>query len=65
MSDISKCGGTGCKIKDRCYRYTAPSNPHWQAWAPFYNDLKEHGTFCDSFVQNELARAAIAKAEGA
>lgn len=32
MADITKCDGTGCPLKDRCYRYTAPSNEYRQAW---------------------------------
>jgi len=24
MADITMCSGKGCKIKDMCYRYTAP-----------------------------------------
>lgn len=31
MSDITKCGGQGCPIRDRCERYTVPSGP-WQSW---------------------------------
>lgn len=23
MVDITKCGGEGCPLKDKCYRYTA------------------------------------------
>lgn len=32
MADISKCNGDGCPKKDNCYRYTAPSSEHWQAY---------------------------------
>jgi hypothetical protein len=32
MADISKCKGTGCPIKETCYRYLAPSNDFWQAY---------------------------------
>lgn len=59
MSDISKCGGTGCKIKRECYRYTAPVNPYWQAWADFKKDLKEQGTFCESYMPIANADEAI------
>jgi hypothetical protein len=25
MTDITKCSGTGCSVKDNCYRYKAKS----------------------------------------
>lgn len=34
MSDIQKCEGTDCPWKENCYRFTAVSNPHWQAYGP-------------------------------
>jgi hypothetical protein len=50
MADISKCDGGECPLKEKCYRFTAPSNEHWQAFFTFvpYNDeLKE----CDMFYE--------------
>ena len=33
MADITKCKGTGCPIKARCYRfYCAESSSNWQSW---------------------------------
>lgn len=32
MSDITKCYGKGCPIKDTCYRYLAVGNPFRQAY---------------------------------
>lgn len=26
MADISKCTGYNCPVKEKCYRYTAPSD---------------------------------------
>jgi hypothetical protein len=31
MSDITKCSGAGCDLKDTCYRYTAPASM-WQSF---------------------------------
>ena len=31
MTDITKCEGGHCKLKDHCYRYTAPMNDNWQS----------------------------------
>lgn len=36
MPDISMCKGTGCKIKDTCYRYRAIPNRYAQAWVAYY-----------------------------
>ena len=31
-SDITKCDGEGCPVKEHCYRFTAASNEHRQAF---------------------------------
>jgi hypothetical protein len=35
MPDITMCRNQFCTIKDRCYRWTAEPNPHWQSYAWF------------------------------
>jgi hypothetical protein len=32
MADIAKCEGTGCPLKDTCYRYRALAGDYWQSW---------------------------------
>ena len=32
MSDISKCTGKDCKVKESCYRFTAPPSEYWQSY---------------------------------
>jgi len=32
MADIAKCTGKDCKVKESCYRFTAPSSEYWQSW---------------------------------
>lgn len=32
MTDITKCTGMGCPIRDTCYRYTAQVSSKRQAW---------------------------------
>lgn len=39
MTDITKCANKNCKIKEQCWRYTAPDG-HWQSYADF-NSSKE------------------------
>lgn len=43
MSDITKCTGEGCELKDNCYRYTAPSSELWQSWSNFFDYIDEQG----------------------
>jgi len=32
MSDITKCSGNGCPIKEKCYRFTAKTFPKYQSF---------------------------------
>ena len=32
MSDITKCKGTDCPVKEHCYRYTAKANEFRQSY---------------------------------
>lgn len=34
MTDISKCCGNHCKIKDSCYRYTCPASKFQSYFSP-------------------------------
>ena len=34
MADITKCANKKCKIKNKCYRYTAIDG-YWQSYAEF------------------------------
>lgn len=31
MSDITKCTGIDCPLREKCYRYTAPEG-NWQSY---------------------------------
>lgn len=31
MTDITKCNGAGCSLKNDCYRFTAPSHEYRQS----------------------------------
>jgi len=44
MSDISKCTGKGCPLKEECYRFTAPAKELWQSYftnVPYDESKKE------------------------
>lgn len=52
MADISKCCGKGCPIKERCYRFTAPTNPLSQSVIAPPGEYRENGFICDMFRDN-------------
>ena len=44
------CYGFECPVKEKCKRFTAKPNEHWQAYflePPFYND--EDGWHCEMY----------------
>ena len=50
MSDITKCRGINCPIKEHCKRYTAIANDQWQAYfteVPF--KIEDDKLSCDMF----------------
>lgn len=50
MADITMCPGTGCPLKDKCYRYTAtPSELQSIFMVPPY----KHGELCAQFWDNK------------
>jgi hypothetical protein len=48
-SDISKCTGNGCKIKEKCWRFTAPAEPLWQSYAAFDTQPVNKAAECNGF----------------
>ena len=49
MTDISKCTGTECPIKETCYRYTASASEYQSYIVPPWD--KETKT-CEMFLTN-------------
>lgn len=49
MTDISKCHGENCPVRDICYRFTAKADPHWQS----YTEPDRNGHECKSFWSKE------------
>ncbi len=49
MSDITKCSGKKCKMRNECLRYTS-KNSHWQSWSNFYIHIKNKK--CDYFLSD-------------
>ena len=59
MPDICMCQGTGCPMKETCYRYTAEPNPYRQSYFAVVPvaDLATYGDVpskkvCDYYVPN-------------
>ena len=53
MSDIAKCAGNGCTVRDRCYRFISRAAP-WQAWAGFDIHMEsrwQEGEDCDGYME--------------
>jgi hypothetical protein len=46
MSDITKCKGDGCPMKDTCYRFTAPADEYQSYFET--PPIKEDGN-CDMY----------------
>ena len=51
MADITKCTAKNCKIKNKCYRFTAIDG-YWQSYANFNKDkeIKEEKE-CNNFIR--------------
>jgi hypothetical protein len=47
MADITMCSGSGCPVKDKCYRHTAPVNEYRQAY--FMNPPIKEDDSCKYF----------------
>ncbi len=54
MPDITMCPGTGCPMREQCYRYMATPNPYQQSFADFTSkiEITEDGEFvsCPEFI---------------
>jgi hypothetical protein len=58
VSDITKCPGRYCAVKEQCYRYTAPSNEHWQSWSAYYLAVRAENEPCMNFLPNAAIKNA-------
>ena len=47
MPDMALCQGTGCPLKDKCYRYRAYPAEHWQ---PYFTEVPYKDGDCDRFM---------------
>ena len=55
MPDISKCDGTGCPIRDRCYRYTSKPSEYNQA---YFMNPPIVGKDCQYFWEDEYNKSS-------
>jgi len=54
MSDIDKCSGIDCKLKQKCYRFLAPSSEPWQWWCN--HEYNKQTKTCDYFWEVETKK---------
>ena len=57
MADITMCSGKGCRVKDKCYRFTAKRCEYGQSY--FFNPplkVKNDILVCDYFWGEESDR---------
>jgi hypothetical protein len=52
MSDITKCKGLKCPLKNSCYRFTVEGHEHLQA---YFTELpfNEFDNDCDYYIPND------------
>ena len=50
MPDITMCRNQFCQIKEKCYRWTAIANPHWQSYAWFKEPAGDER--CLNFIED-------------
>lgn len=60
MSDISKCTGDGCALRDKCQRYTAEAS-EWQSWV--LGAYSADHDFCELFLSNGTAEESGEKCQ--
>lgn len=55
MADITKCQGTGCIVKDSCFRYTAPDGERQSYFTdpPLKASQQHDGKTCEYYWKNE------------
>lgn len=49
MPDITMCPGTGCKLRESCYRYMAEPSEYRQSFADFTKYIISDGK-CEYFL---------------
>lgn len=54
MSDIAKCRDIHCPSKEKCYRYTAPTNESRQSYGSFNRESDADN--CDMFWDNNICK---------
>ena len=53
MADITTCSGKDCKIKDKCYRFTAVRCEFYDTWKNPPFEIKDNVFTCEMFWGDE------------
>ena len=54
MSDITKCTNEDCKLKESCYRFTAPAHDIIQAYDRFEPAIVKDLLICEYQLENYM-----------
>jgi len=49
MADITMCSGIGCRVKDKCYRFTAVRCEFQDVWENPPLEVKDDVLVCEMF----------------
>lgn len=60
MADITKCKGTGCPLKNKCYRHMANTS-YWQSW---FVEVPYKSGKCDEFWNNDAESSSEKEMKG-
>jgi len=55
MSDITKCNGDDCPLKESCYRYTSLDGERQS----YLSDIPYKGSDCEYFMDNGMREMII------
>lgn len=59
MTDITKCGNSTCAMRETCWRFRAPSNPHRQSFAAWDPEQVDGVWKCSGYWNLPTARTKL------
>lgn len=62
MTDLSKCSGADCPLRENCHRYTSPADKLWQTVISPAYDVKRN--FCWNKVSSKSVEKRLEAQRG-
>ena len=59
MTDITKCNGVNCPVKDTCYRYIVPAKENRQSYSSFDIAYIDKNLTCEYYWPTENSTKTI------